>query len=79
MPHVARCTVLINDAAFLTGLRRGAGILLHIVADSTLSEQFSGEDTVLRAEVEPNKGRLRGPAARAPFDAIMSRTIPRKT
>jgi epsilon-lactone hydrolase len=29
----------------------------------------------LRTIVEPNKGRLRGPAARAPFDAIMSRVI----
>ena len=29
----------------------------------------------LRAEVEPNNGRLRGPAARAPFHAIMSRIV----
>ena len=31
--------------------------------------------TALRAQVAPNKGRLRGPAARAPFDAIIGRTI----
>jgi monoterpene epsilon-lactone hydrolase len=30
----------------------------------------------LRALVEPNKGKLRGPAARAPFDAIIGRTAP---
>src|SRR6185437_3753374 len=29
----------------------------------------------LRSQVAPNKGRLRGPAARAPFDAIIGRTI----
>ena len=29
----------------------------------------------LRALVEPNKGKLRGPAARATFDAIIGRTI----
>jgi monoterpene epsilon-lactone hydrolase len=31
--------------------------------------------TALRAMVEPNKGRLRGAAAREPFDAIISRII----
>jgi epsilon-lactone hydrolase len=31
--------------------------------------------TALRTIVEPNKGKLRGPAARAPFDAIISQTI----
>jgi len=31
--------------------------------------------TAMRAIVEPNKGRLRGTAARGPFDAIMSRVI----
>jgi epsilon-lactone hydrolase len=30
---------------------------------------------VLRNMVEPNKGKLRGPAARAPFDAIIGHTI----
>jgi monoterpene epsilon-lactone hydrolase len=27
----------------------------------------------LRASIEPNKGKLRGPAAQAPFDAIIGR------
>ena len=31
--------------------------------------------TALRRVVEPNKGKLRGPAARAPFDAIIAHTI----
>lgn len=31
--------------------------------------------TALRSMAEPNKGKLRGPAARAPFDAISGRTI----
>ena len=31
--------------------------------------------TAVRAIVEPNKGRLKGTAARGPFDAIMSRVI----
>ena len=31
--------------------------------------------TALRTVVGPNKGKLRGPAARAPFDAIIGRTI----
>lgn len=39
---------------------------------------MSRDETViatLRALVEPNKGKLRGPEARAPFDAIIGRTI----
>jgi acetyl esterase/lipase len=32
--------------------------------------------TAMRAIVEPNKGRLKGTAARGPFDAIMSGVIP---
>ncbi len=31
--------------------------------------------TAMRAIVEPNKGRMRGTAARGPFDAIMSRVL----
>jgi epsilon-lactone hydrolase len=32
--------------------------------------------SALRAQVEPNKGRLHGPAARVPLDAIMGRIAP---
>jgi hypothetical protein len=42
---------------------------------ATVFHPISAADTTamagLRAIVEPNKGRLRGTAARAPFDAIM--------
>ncbi len=30
----------------------------------------------MRAVVEPNKGKMQGPAARGPFDAIMGRVVP---
>ena len=45
----------------------------------TTTHPVSAEDriamTALRAVVEPNKGRLRGIAARGPFDAIMERVM----
>ena len=47
----------------------------HVAATWTVLHPFSAEDqatmVAMRAIVEPNKGRLQGTAARAPFDAIM--------
>jgi hypothetical protein len=48
----------------------------HIAAPWSVLHPFTKEDQVaiaMRAIVEPNKGKLQGTAARAPFDAIMER------
>ena len=49
----------------------------HITAPWSILHPFTKEDQVamaaMRAIVEPNKGKLQGTAARAPFDAIMER------
>jgi len=48
---------------------------VHTAASWLLHHPFSAEDqaamATMRAIVEPNKGKLQGVAARAPFDAIM--------
>ena len=48
---------------------------VHSTASWLLHHPFSSEDqaamAAMRAIVEPNKGKLQGVAARAPFDAIM--------
>jgi epsilon-lactone hydrolase len=40
-----------------------------------ISQEEKAAMTAMRAVVKPNKGHLRGTAARGPFDSIMSRVV----
>lgn len=41
----------------------------------TISAEDNAAMAAMRAIVAPNKGRLQGPVARVPFDAIMERVV----